>query len=144
VRERSPGVWEVRVVVGFDPARARSIQRSFTVHGDAALAGQARRDLVAEYGSARIDSRRGVGGHGGGAACARRLFDAEQSLLLVRLAASASRGDLPLLRHVADGFLAKYGSDWAFAGTSTPDPSLPGATVSAGLVAASGSPGLDR
>jgi hypothetical protein len=27
-------VWEVRVVVGFDPARARSIQRSFTVHGD--------------------------------------------------------------------------------------------------------------
>ena len=84
------------------------------MHGDAALAGQARRDLVAEYGSARIDSRRGVGGHGGGAACARRLFDAEQSLLLVRLAASASRGDLPLLRHVADGFLAKYGSDWAF------------------------------
>jgi integrase len=50
-------VWEVRVVVGFDPARARSIQRSFTVHGDAALAGQARRELVAEYGSARIDIR---------------------------------------------------------------------------------------
>jgi integrase len=58
VRERSPGVWEVRVVVGFDPARARSIQRSFTVHGDAALAGTARRDLVAEYGSARSDIRR--------------------------------------------------------------------------------------
>jgi hypothetical protein len=51
-------VWEVRVVVGFDPARGRSIQRSFTVHGDAALAGQARRDLVAEYGSARGDIRR--------------------------------------------------------------------------------------
>jgi integrase len=42
-------------VVGFDPARGRGIQRSFTVHGDAALAGQARRDLVAEYGSARSD-----------------------------------------------------------------------------------------
>jgi hypothetical protein len=55
LRERSPGVWEVRVVVGFDPALARSIQRSFTVHGDAALAGQARRELVAEYGSARSD-----------------------------------------------------------------------------------------
>jgi hypothetical protein len=31
------------------------IQRSFTMHGDAALARQARRDLVAEYGSARSD-----------------------------------------------------------------------------------------
>jgi integrase len=47
----------VRVVVGFDPARGRSIQRSFTVHGDAALAGRARRELVAEYGSARRDVR---------------------------------------------------------------------------------------
>jgi len=55
LRERSPGVWEVRVVVGFDPARGRSIQRSFTVHGDAALAGEARRELVAGYGSARSD-----------------------------------------------------------------------------------------
>ena len=53
----SPGVWEVRVVVGFDPARGRSIQRSFTVHGDAALAGRARRELVAEYGSARSHVR---------------------------------------------------------------------------------------
>jgi integrase len=37
-------------VTGFDPARGRSIQRSFTVHGDAALAGKARRELVAGYG----------------------------------------------------------------------------------------------
>jgi hypothetical protein len=50
-------VWEVRVVVGFDPGRARSIQRSFTVHGDAGLAGQARRELVAEYGSTRAEMR---------------------------------------------------------------------------------------
>ena len=57
LRERSPGVWEVRVVVGFEPGRSRSIQRSFTVHGDAALAARARRDLVAEYGSARSDVR---------------------------------------------------------------------------------------
>jgi hypothetical protein len=55
VRERSPGVWEVRVVVGFDPGSGRSIQRSFTVHGDAALAGKARRELVAGYGSVRSD-----------------------------------------------------------------------------------------
>ena len=38
-------MWEVRVVVGFDPARGRSIQRSVTVHGDAHLAGTARREL---------------------------------------------------------------------------------------------------
>jgi hypothetical protein len=50
-------VREVRVVIGFGPARGRSIQRSFTVHGDAALAGRARRELVAEYGSARSDVR---------------------------------------------------------------------------------------
>ena len=57
LRQRSPGVWEVRVVVGFDPARGRSIQRSFTVRGDAALAGRARRELVAECGSIRSDIR---------------------------------------------------------------------------------------
>ena len=39
-RERRPGVWEVRIVVGFGPARGRSIQRSFTVHADAELAGR--------------------------------------------------------------------------------------------------------
>jgi hypothetical protein len=47
----------VRVVVGFDPGRGRSIQRSFTVHGDAVLAGQARRELVAGYGSTRSGVR---------------------------------------------------------------------------------------
>ncbi|HSH61654.1 MAG TPA: hypothetical protein VK988_18800 [Acidimicrobiales bacterium] len=34
VRQRSPGVWEIRVVVGFDAVRGRSVQRSFTVHGN--------------------------------------------------------------------------------------------------------------
>ena len=57
LRQRRPGVWEVRVVVGSGPARGRSIQRSFTVHGNAALAGRARRELVAEYGSARSHVR---------------------------------------------------------------------------------------
>jgi integrase len=47
----------VRVVVGFDPGRARSIQRSFTVCGDAALATRRRQELVAEYGSTRSDVR---------------------------------------------------------------------------------------
>jgi len=40
------------------PGPARSIQRSFTIHGDAALAGKARRELVAGYGPARSDIRR--------------------------------------------------------------------------------------
>ena len=38
LRERSAGVWEIRVVVGFDPAHGHSVQRSFTVHGDEATA----------------------------------------------------------------------------------------------------------
>lgn len=46
VRERSPGVWEIRVVVGFDIVRGRSVQRSFTVRGDAVFAEQRRRELV--------------------------------------------------------------------------------------------------
>jgi hypothetical protein len=38
IRERLSGVWEVRVVVAFDPVHARSVQRSFTVHGDVDVA----------------------------------------------------------------------------------------------------------
>lgn len=56
LRERSPGVWEVRVVVGFDPAHGRSVQRSFTVHGDEARAQQRRRELVEDYGVDRVGS----------------------------------------------------------------------------------------
>ena len=54
-------------MVGFDPGRSRSIQRSFTVHGDAALAARARRDLVAEYSSTRSASGTAIGGHHRGA-----------------------------------------------------------------------------
>lgn len=55
VRERSPGVWEIRVVVGFDAVHGRSVQRSFTVHGDAAFAEQRRRELVDDHGVSRVD-----------------------------------------------------------------------------------------
>ena len=55
IRERSPGVWEIRVVVGFDSVRGRSMQRSFTVHGDAGFAQRRRRELVDEFGVIRID-----------------------------------------------------------------------------------------
>jgi integrase len=50
MRERRPGTWEVRVVVGNDPATGVSKQRSFTVHGDEDFAGERRRALVAHFG----------------------------------------------------------------------------------------------
>ena len=56
LRERSPGVWEIRVVVGFDPAHGHSVQRSFTVHGDEAWAQRRRCELVEDYGIDRVGS----------------------------------------------------------------------------------------
>lgn len=55
IRERSPGVWEIRVVVGFDPVLGRSVQRSFTVHGDPDDARLRRRELVDAHGVSRVD-----------------------------------------------------------------------------------------
>jgi integrase len=54
IRERLPGVWEIRVVVGFDPVFGRSVQRSFTVHGDGEVAQRRRRELVDDYGVSRV------------------------------------------------------------------------------------------
>lgn len=54
IRERSPGVWEVRVVVGFDPVHGRSVQRSFTIHGDGASAQARRRELVDDFAVTRV------------------------------------------------------------------------------------------
>ena len=56
LRERSPGVWEIRVVIGFDPAHSHSVQRSFTVHGDEAWAQRRRCELVEDYGIGRVGS----------------------------------------------------------------------------------------
>lgn len=50
MRERRPGVWEVRVVVGNDPATGVSKQRSFTVHGDESMVLELRRELVRQFG----------------------------------------------------------------------------------------------
>ncbi len=55
VRQRSPGVWEIRVVVGFDAVRGRSVQRSFTVQGDEDFVERRRRDLVDDYGVTRVE-----------------------------------------------------------------------------------------
>jgi len=50
VRERRPGVWEIRVVVANDEVTGRSVQRSFTVHGDAEVANAGRGELVERFG----------------------------------------------------------------------------------------------
>jgi integrase len=47
-------VWEIRIVVGFDPVRGRSVQRSFTVRGDEAAAQARRRELVDDLGATRV------------------------------------------------------------------------------------------
>ena len=53
MRERRPGVWEIRVAAGVDPVTSRMIQRSVTFHGAAAEAEDYRRDLAAEYAARR-------------------------------------------------------------------------------------------
>src|SRR4051812_12942903 len=53
MRERRPGVWEVRVVVGNDPVTGASKQRSFTVYGDVDLVRERRGELVAQFGGDR-------------------------------------------------------------------------------------------
>jgi hypothetical protein len=50
MRERRPGVWEIRVVVANDLLTGRSVQRSFTVHADRELAEQHRQTLVERFG----------------------------------------------------------------------------------------------
>ncbi len=59
MRQRRPGVWEVRVAVGRDPVSGRSRYRSLTVHGDREAAQTARErwaakaELVRSAGRAR-------------------------------------------------------------------------------------------
>ncbi len=79
-RQRSPGVWEIRVVVAFDAVRGRSVQRSFTVHGDAEFA-KRRRDgswSTTTPSPHRLHDRR-CSAHRGRAAC-----DPEQGVLARR------------------------------------------------------------
>lgn len=50
MRERRPGVWEIRVVVANDPVNGRSVQRSFTVRGDEDEAELRRSELAERFG----------------------------------------------------------------------------------------------
>jgi integrase len=50
-RERRPGVWEIRITAGPDPATGVSVQKSFTHQGDEASARARQRELVELYGA---------------------------------------------------------------------------------------------
>jgi integrase len=58
LRERRPGVWEVRVALGPDPVDGRSQRRSLTVHGDQEAAVAARRRWAEQAALQRV--RRGL------------------------------------------------------------------------------------
>lgn len=53
LRERRPGVWEIRIAVGTDPVTSRTIQRSITFQGSAAEAHARCDELVAVYSTRR-------------------------------------------------------------------------------------------
>ena len=57
LRERRPGVWEIRVAVGVDPVSGRTIQRSFVFHGEAEEAELRRAELASEWGQRRAIRR---------------------------------------------------------------------------------------
>ncbi len=57
MRERSPGVWEIRIAVGVDPVSGRTVQRSFSFHGCAEEAELQRKELAAEWAERRAIRR---------------------------------------------------------------------------------------
>lgn len=57
LRERRPGVWEIRVAVGADPVTGRTVQRSFVFHGDALQAALRREELAQEWAERRAIRR---------------------------------------------------------------------------------------
>ena len=58
MRERRPGVWEIRIAVGRDPVTGTPRQRSFTVHGPRTEAQAHRLRLFEEMAGARLPSAR--------------------------------------------------------------------------------------
>ena len=54
-RQKTPGVWEVRVYVGRDPVSGKKRQISRTVHGPAKAADAVLRDLIGSLAPGRAD-----------------------------------------------------------------------------------------
>jgi integrase len=57
MRERRPGVWEIRVAAGSDGVSGRTLQRSVTFRGSASDAERYRQELAAEYTARRSVTR---------------------------------------------------------------------------------------
>jgi hypothetical protein len=53
LRERRPGVFEIRIAVGVDPVSGRTVQRSFFFPGTADDAEERRRELAAQFAEYR-------------------------------------------------------------------------------------------
>ena len=53
LREKRPGVFEIRVAVGVDPVSGRTVQRSFWFHGALEDAEERRRELAAQFAEYR-------------------------------------------------------------------------------------------
>ncbi len=53
LREKRPGVFEIRVAVGVDPVSGRTVQRSFWFHGVLEDAEERRRELAAQFAEYR-------------------------------------------------------------------------------------------
>ena len=53
LREKRPGVFEIRVAVGVDPVSGRTVQRSFWFHGAREDAEERRRELAAQFAEYR-------------------------------------------------------------------------------------------
>jgi integrase len=53
LRERRPGVFEIRIAIGVDPVSGRTVQRSFWFHGTATDAEERRRELAAQFAEYR-------------------------------------------------------------------------------------------
>ena len=49
LRERRPGVFEIRIAVGVDPVSGKTVQRSFWFHGAPEDAEERRGELVAQF-----------------------------------------------------------------------------------------------
>ena len=57
LRERRPGVWEIRVAVGTDPVTGRTLTRSVTFYGDRHAAEKYSNELAGEYRARRSIAR---------------------------------------------------------------------------------------
>jgi hypothetical protein len=57
LRERRPGVFEIRIAVGVDPVSGRTVQRSFWFHGALEDADERRSELATQFAEYRAVSR---------------------------------------------------------------------------------------